>query len=173
MYSTVTILRQFKRLVDMHRDLSNYTSTAMDEYIASGIPVQRPLFLMYPSDMKTYDLKYQYMYGADILVAPVIKPNVRTQTVYLPNDKWVYLWNSTDVNNGAITVNAPVGLPPVFVRKNSSFLNDILSLADYKVIPFNPPTPQVNVSNDSPLTNSFSSLTLAVFCIVCRLLRIM
>ncbi|XP_062587964.1 sulfoquinovosidase-like [Saccostrea cucullata] len=171
MYSSDIILRLFKRLVDMHNALSNYTSASMDEYVSSGVAVQRPLFLMYPNDVKTYDLKYQYMFGPDILVAPVIQPNVQKQSVYLPNDKWIYLWNKTDVNPGTLTVNAPVGLPPVFVRKNSSFLNDILSLASYKLIPFDPPkTNPSQVSNDSPLTNFLSSVTLVAFC-TCVALR--
>ncbi|XP_061187126.1 sulfoquinovosidase-like [Saccostrea echinata] len=171
MYSSDIILRQFKRLVDMHKALSNYTSAAMDEYVSSGVAVQRPLFLMYPDDVKTYDLKYQYMFGSDILVAPVIQPNVQKQNVYLPNDKWIYLWNKTDVNPGAVTVNAPVGLPPVFVRKNSSFLNDILSLASYELIPFNPSKSKPSqVSNNSPLTDFLSSVILVAFC-TCVALR--
>lgn len=163
MYSSVTILRLFKRLVDQHKALSNYTSVAMDDYVTSGLPLQRPLFLMYPGDQKTFDIKYQYMYGADILVAPVIHPNVVKKDVYLPNDKWIYLWNKTDMNPGMVTVNAPIGLPPVFVRKDSSFIDDILSLADYKYIPFDPSPPN-NVSNDSSFVDILSSVILVAFC---------
>lgn len=163
MYTSVTILRLFKRLVDQHKALSNYTSVAMDDYVTSGLPLQRPLFLMYPGDKKTFDIKYQYMYGADILVAPVIHPNVVKKDVYLPNDKWIYLWNKTDMNPGMVTVNAPIGLPPVFVRKDSSFRDDILSLADYKYIPFDPSPPN-NVSNDSSFVDILSSVILVAFC---------
>lgn len=103
------------------------------------------------------------MYGADILVAPVIHPNVVKKDVYLPNDKWIYLWNKTDMNPGMVTVNAPIGLPPVFVRKDSSFRDDILSLADYKYIPFDPSPPN-NVSNDSSIVDILSSVILVAFC---------
>lgn len=168
MYSSVEILRLFKRLVDLHKALSNYTSAAMDEYSATGLPVQRPVFLMYPNDMYTYDIKDQYMFGSDILVAPVIKPNVIERDVFLPNDAWVYVWNKTEVKSGRITVNAPIGLPPVFVRNSSSFRDDVLSLASYKYIPFKPHPPK-RVSHNSSISDVTSSVLLVAFCIVIAL----
>ena len=170
MYSSVEILRLFKRLVDLHKALSNYTSAAMDEYTATGLPVQRPVFLMYPNDMYTYDIKDQYMFGSDILVAPVIKPNVIKRDVFLPNDAWVYVWNKTEVKSGRITVNAPIGLPPVFVRNSSSFRDDVLSLASYKYIPFKPHPPK-RVSHNSSMSDVTSSVLLVAFCIVIALLK--
>ena len=135
MYSSSDVLKLFKRLVDIHNAIANYTIDVMTEYTTSGIPAQRPLFLMYSDDSAAYDIKYQYMYGPDLLVAPVIQPNVNTWKVYLPRgDNWVYLWNNTDTNEGQIHVNAPLGLPPVFYRKSSPYADVFSKLKDFKLI---------------------------------------
>ena len=44
----------------------------------------RPLFLHYPDDPKAYEQYYEYMFGDDLLVAPVLEPGVDTWEVYLP-----------------------------------------------------------------------------------------
>ena len=88
-----------------------------------GTPVMRPLFLQYEEDSQTYSQEYQYMFGSDLLVAPVLLPGVDTWTVYLPGpDSWVHLWTG-DILQGQsnVTVTAPMGNPPVFYRENSAW----------------------------------------------------
>ena len=58
-----------------------------------GSPVMRPLFLQYEEDSEAYRQDYEYLYGSDLLVAPVLLPGVETWTVYLPGpDNWKHLW---------------------------------------------------------------------------------
>ena len=58
-----------------------------------GSPVMRPLFLQFENDSLAYSQDYEYMYGSDLLVAPVLLPGVDTWTVYLPGpESWVHLW---------------------------------------------------------------------------------
>ena len=58
-----------------------------------GTPVMRPLFLQFEGDSSAYSQEYEYMYGSDLLVAPVLLPGSETWTVYLPGpESWVHLW---------------------------------------------------------------------------------
>ena len=63
-----------------------------------GSPVMRPLFLQFENDSLAYSQDYEYMYGSDLLVAPVLLPGVDTWTVYLPGpESWVHLWTEAVV----------------------------------------------------------------------------
>lgn len=64
----------------------------MAQNAATGLPVMRPLFLHYENDAATYTLKYQYLLGQDLLVAPVHEQGRCDWTLYLPEDHWVNIW---------------------------------------------------------------------------------
>lgn len=64
-------MKQFARLVQMYLALSNYTKAAVSTYVQTGIPVQRALFYMYPDDVRSWNIEYEYMFGEELLVAPV------------------------------------------------------------------------------------------------------
>ena len=70
------------------------------------------------------------MYGEDLLVAPVYKKGVRRQKVYLPEDDWIHLWSGESFAPGWHTVDAPLGYPPVFYRKDSEFTSLFRSLRE-------------------------------------------
>ena len=88
-----------------------------------GSPVMRPLFLQYETDSQAYLQDYEYLYGSELLVAPVLLPGVETWTVYLPGpESWVHLWTEEVVQGQTdFTVAAPLGNPPVFYRQNSAW----------------------------------------------------
>ena len=90
-----------------------------------GIPVMRPLVLMFENDRESYKIQYEYMYGDDLLVAPVVDPGFVDWEVYLPGPEgWVYLWDEAQlVIEGPthVKVPAPIGQPPVFYRANSKW----------------------------------------------------
>merc|ERR1711893_518294 len=108
--------------------LQNYSKEAVLQNANDRIPVMRPLFLHYPNDMETWSLNYEYFYGDDLLVAPVLEPEVDTWRVYLPGseDNWIHLWDETETSiNGQqfITVSAPLGKTPVFYRADSKWID--------------------------------------------------
>ena len=73
----------------------------------------------YEQDFELRRLKYQYMYGRDLLVAPVSRPERELWEAWLPDDQWVHLWTSREFRGGAVTIDAPLGYPPVFYRAAS------------------------------------------------------
>jgi alpha-glucosidase len=124
------VLEHFAKMVDLHVRFKPYLIALSEEYQESGIPPFRGCFLHYENDSKLYNLKYQYLLGPDLLVAPVIKPNIKEWNTYLPNDKWIHLWTLNEYSGGWSTVKAPIGNPPVFFRKKSRFLDLFKSIRE-------------------------------------------
>lgn len=54
-------------------------------------------------------------------MAPVYKDNKEQWLVYLPEDNWVHIFTGEKYNGGEVTVNAPLGCPPVFYREDSEY----------------------------------------------------
>lgn len=75
-YSDNETLRDFGRLTRMYTTLAPYHKEVVSQVSSEGIPAMRPLFIQYPNDLETFDIQYEYMYGEDLLVAPVLEPRV-------------------------------------------------------------------------------------------------
>ncbi|MBW5799722.1 alpha-glucosidase [Halomonas elongata] len=103
--------------------LTPYLRTLVEEGAERGIPVQRPLFLHFEDDPKAYDIQTQYLYGPELLVAPVIEEGAGARDVYLPaGETWVHLWSGrVEAGGRHLEVNAPDGRPPVFFRQDSGW----------------------------------------------------
>ncbi|MGP2470085.1 alpha-glucosidase [Yersinia sp. 2540 StPb PI] len=127
--SDVETIRQFARMTQVFTTLKPYIKQAVALNSQSGLPVMRPLFLHYENDAHTYGLKYQYLFGRDLLVAPVYEEGRTDWTLYLPSDNWINLWTGESHCGGAdVTVAAPMGQPPVFYRASSEWAELFASL---------------------------------------------
>ncbi|MGN7938723.1 alpha-glucosidase [Virgibacillus sp. 6R] len=122
-------LNHLARMSNIFVTLAPYTKSLVKLNSERGIPVQRPLFMHYENDKIAYDLKYQYLFGEDILVAPVHQEKQNEWEVYLPEDKWVHLWSGQEYSGGYVTVDAPIGYPPVFYRKESKWKDLFLKVS--------------------------------------------
>ncbi|XP_050728343.1 sulfoquinovosidase-like isoform X2 [Eriocheir sinensis] len=124
-YSDLDTLLQFARLSKMHTRLLPYTRSLLQDLEATGTPVQRPLFLDFENDPLAFDVEYQYMFGPDLVVAPILYKGVEQGEAYLPGAgvEWVHLWgDGTPVAGGTQqVVSSPIGYPPVFYRKGSPY----------------------------------------------------
>lgn len=114
-------LNHLARMVKIHIQLKPYLKSLSEEYQKYGLPPIRGCFLHYEDDPKLFNLKFQYLFGRDLLVAPVIKPNITQWEVYLPKDDWIHIWSGNKYSRGSITVKASIGEPPVFYRNESKF----------------------------------------------------
>ncbi|MEJ8308228.1 alpha-glucosidase [Agrobacterium larrymoorei] len=116
-----TVLSHFARMTAIYVHLAPYLKALSREAAETGLPVQRPLFLHHEDDRRTYDIQDAYLYGADLLVAPVWQAEQTERTVYLPrNADWVHVWTgSTHEGGQEVTVDAPIGQPPIFYRTDS------------------------------------------------------
>ena len=112
--------------------MKDYIKHYVDMAARHGIPVQKPLVLNYEDDEVAETIDTQYLFGDDILVAPIYQEGVNSREVYLPDDEWVHMWTDQKYNSGFYEINAEIGYPPVFYRKNSEFLNMLESLKQIK-----------------------------------------
>lgn len=120
-YDDGDTMEMFARMTDIHIALKPYIQAAVAENAEKGIPAQRPLFMHYEADEAAYDIQTEYLFGRDLLVAPVYLEGEVSRTVYLTDDEWVHLWSGKVYGKGSVSVDAPIGYPPVFYRKASEF----------------------------------------------------
>ncbi|WP_424528016.1 TIM-barrel domain-containing protein [Sphaerisporangium viridialbum] len=97
----------------------------------TGLPLMRPLLLEFPGDEAAWDVDDQFMFGGDLLVAPVLGRGERVREVYLPDGAtWTHTDTGTRHKGGArITVEAPLDRIPLFVRDDA---DTPLSLEDLR-----------------------------------------
>jgi alpha-glucosidase len=120
--STAELLSCFAAWSRVHAHLAPYVRHLCAEAQATGLPAQRALFLHYPDDTQLYAIQDQYLYGADLLVAPVIEQGADERGVVLPGTApWRHVWSGRDYPPGHHTIAAPIGRPPVFYRPDSTF----------------------------------------------------
>lgn len=125
------VLGHFARMTQVYVHLAPYLKALSQEAADTGLPAQRPLFLHYESDVTTYTIQDAYLYGADLLVAPVWQAGELARNLYLPKgDCWVHVWSGEVFDGGAdVSVAAPFGKPAVFYRQGSSFTDLFAGLA--------------------------------------------
>jgi alpha-glucosidase len=119
--SNAELIEGFVRWSNIHAHLAPYVRHLVIEAQATGLPAQRALFLHYPLDRETFTIQDQYLYGADLMVTPVIEAGAVMRRVYLPEGEWRHVWSGADFAPGWHDVAAPIGEPPVFYRRTSAF----------------------------------------------------
>ena len=127
--STPELMAAFVRWSQVHAALAPYVAHLVAEAQVTGLPAQRALFLHYPQDRETFTIQDQFLYGADVMVAPVIEAEAVMRKVYVPGDGWRHLWSGADIAPGWHEIAAPIGQPPVFYRPQSPFAGLFASLA--------------------------------------------
>lgn len=122
---TVSQSARFSRI---YRTLAPYRRQVAAEYRGHGLPFMRPLFFYYQNSANDWNQKYSWLYGRDLLVAPVRRPRRFRHRLWLPDDRWVHIWSGRIFTGGWHTVAAPVGQPPVFFRADSEWRDLFLGL---------------------------------------------
>jgi alpha-glucosidase len=131
------IIRKYLKL---RYTLLPFLYTTLEEAHRTGVPLFRPLMLNYQDDESTYNLDDQFMIGEDLLVAPIMKPDVTRRLVYLPAGSWYDYWTNKKYAGGTmISVDAPLDTVPMFVRAGA-------------IIPTGPPLNYVGEKPVDPIT---------------------
>jgi alpha-D-xyloside xylohydrolase len=102
-----------------------------------GTPLTRPLFTAYPEQEEAWDSWRTYLYGPDLLVAPIWERDLAEHSLYLPaGETWIDAWNpETEYTGGqSITIETPLHKIPLFIRKGSGVeLGDLNALWEESV----------------------------------------
>ena len=106
-----------KKYAELRYQLLSYNYTLAWEARTMGMPMMRSLWLHYPKDKQARGIGDEYLWGRDMLIAPVYKKGATTRDVYLPAGKW-YDWWTADPEAGGRTVQRAVDLAtmPIYVR---------------------------------------------------------
>ncbi len=112
-----------KKYLFIRENLRPYIREAMDECSRSGLPVMRPLFFDFSNDKSAWDTEDEYMFGSDILVAPVMEEGARERSVYLPEGaEWTDAYTGEVYSGGQrVTVPAPIDIIPVFFKNDAKY----------------------------------------------------
>lgn len=113
--STVeAICRQY---AELRYRLLPYTYTLAWQAHEQGLPLMRPLVMNYPDDPCVWGLGHQFLWGDDLLVAPVTREGATAWPVYLPGGAWYDFWTGARHEGPVgITVETPLDRLPLFVR---------------------------------------------------------
>lgn len=112
-----------KKYLFIRERLRPYIRDCMKAASESGAPVMRPLFYDFPEDKDSWEIEDAYMFGPDLLVAPVMEEGVTERSVYLPKGAaWKDAYTKKTYEGGQrVTVPAPIDIIPVFMRDGKEF----------------------------------------------------
>ena len=112
------ILRKYLFVRERMRPYIREVMRAAHEH---GDPIMRPLFYGFPADKAAWSVEDAYLFGADVLVAPVLEAGARMRDVYLPaGADWVDAATGAEYTGGqTVRMDAPLDTMPVLIRKGS------------------------------------------------------
>ena len=108
--------------LEFRERLRPYVMEQMSTASANGLPPMRALFLEFPDEAPAWEVTDQFMFGPDVLVAPVTTYGARERAVYLPDAaSWLDAWTGKPVGaRGWVTAAAPLERIPVYLREGGS-----------------------------------------------------
>lgn len=107
-----------KKYMNIREKIRPYTRELMRQAHEKGTPVMRTMFYEFPDDETCWELKDQYMFGSDLLIAPIVYENMTSRKVYLPKGAvWTSLHDGKQYEGGQfVLVDAPLDVIPVFTK---------------------------------------------------------
>ncbi len=105
-------------LIQLRERMKPYIMKHMKKATQDGTPVMRPLLFDFYEDERVLDISDEFMFGSDLLVAPIIEQGKRKREVYLPKGaRWTDAKTRQTYEGGTtISVDAPIHAIPLFFR---------------------------------------------------------
>ncbi len=118
-----TIENLMVKYITIRETMRPYTRKLFASAHEDGQPIVRGLFFDFPQDDQVANIADEYLFGPDLLIAPVTDLSARSRTVYLPGGeetRWTDLHTGQTFNGGrTVTVEAPLDVIPVFARNGA------------------------------------------------------
>ena len=112
--------RMLVKYINLRETLRPYVRELFDEAHRDGQPLIRGLFYEFPQDPAAADIADEYMFGPDLLVAPVTDAGATSRSVYLPGDAgttWTEIGSGRQYTGGStVQADCPLDVIPVFAR---------------------------------------------------------
>jgi alpha-glucosidase/alpha-D-xyloside xylohydrolase len=128
-----------RKYLELRYRLLPYLYSAVRECTVTGLPVMRALWLHYPDDPKAVACEDEYLWGRNLLVAPVVERNASSRQVYLPHGAWYDFWTHERIDGcREITRQVDLGTIPLYVRAGT-------------ILPLGPVKQHTGEQSDQPL----------------------
>ena len=115
-----------RRYAELRYRLMPYTYTLAREAHDTGMPLMRAMWLHYPKDERAARDGSQYLWGRDLLIAPVVTKGAASRNVYLPGGEWYDWWTGEKLSGGrSVTRDVDLATLPIYARAGA-------------IIPFDP-----------------------------------
>ena len=127
-----------RRYLELRYRLTPYLYSAAHEACTTGMPIVRALWLHHPDDPTAVKQGDAYLYGRDMLVAPVVEKGARERRLHLPHGRWYDFWTGEAIDGGR-EIARPVDLEtiPLYVRAGA-------------VLPLDPVRQHLDEHSDEP-----------------------
>lgn len=131
-----------RKYLELRYRMLPYLYSAVREGAATGMPILRSLWLHYPDDPKAVACGDEYLWGKDILIAPVVEKGATSRQVYLPQGNWYDFWSGDRVEGGRETTRSvDLETIPIYVRAGA-------------IVPFGPVKQFVEEKSSEPVSIS-------------------
>ena len=106
-----------KRMIELRYQLLPYIYNVMHQASETGIPAMRPVFMEFPDEEEAAATEDEFLFGHDLLAAPVLYQGQIGRDVYLPKCEWYDYWTGK-LYHGGQTIHVPAAISslPLFVR---------------------------------------------------------
>ncbi len=106
-----------RKYLELRYRLLPYLYSAVRECAVTGMPVMRALWLHYPGDPLAVARGDEYLWGRDVLVAPVVERGATSRRLYLPQGGWYDFWTGERIEGGReISRDVDLATMPLYVR---------------------------------------------------------
>jgi len=109
-----------RKYLELRYRMLPYLYSAVRESALSGLPVMRALWIHYPEDATAVARDDMYLWGRDVLVAPVVEKGATSRRIYLPKGGWFDFWTNERLEGGR-EIERAVDLEtmPLYVREGA------------------------------------------------------
>ncbi len=125
----------YRKYAVLNMSLFPYRYAAAQEAAKTGMPIMRALVLEYQNDQRAREAKDEYLFGPDLLAAPVIDENI-SRAVYLPAGEWIDYWSGKRFTGGNVVIaDAPLDVLPLYARAGAilpKIPDDVMTLVPAK-----------------------------------------
>lgn len=125
-----TLIATYRTYAKVHQNLQGYSYQMAQKAHDQGMPIIRPLSMIYPNDSKAATRWDEYQYGDDILVGIIWQNDQRSFDMYLPEGSWKDAWTGKEYDGDqTVSIDCPLPKIPIFVKNGSDIdLGDLNQL---------------------------------------------
>ena len=121
LYDSKRVQDVFRKSAEMKYRLMPYVYAQAKECTEKGLPMLRALFVEFPDDPGAWKVDDEYLFGSQILVAPLLEFGMTGRTVYLPEGKWIDYQTEKVYEGGWHRIEAG-SLPIIMLVRDGSVL---------------------------------------------------